>query len=334
VRTVSFKGPYPTDFTGNTSAMVISDTTFSGGVTNAGVIGPGGIAVISSTFQSGGIRDIGVISGGISVDSHSKIVAGGGHTFTAIAVESTVTFAGGISNAGIISAPDAGILVAALSTFSGNISNAGTISAVQVGIKLGTVTASSGVVPLPVKNFIGNVINTGTISAQIGIEVFHGSVNGGIVGNGTIAAGEFGSHTSGTLTVSSGGVSATVTLVGNYSLSNFSSSTVDGIVRITDPGIVGGGSVNAETVKASMPHSGIDLPDIAFGAQTTLAYAEDAAGNGGTLTVTDGRHTAAIALLGDYMAGSFVTAADGHGGTLVADASQMGPPPLLTHPRA
>jgi hypothetical protein len=38
---------------------------------------------------------------------------------------------------------------------------------------------------------------------------------------------------------------------------------------------------------------------------------------GGTLTVTDGRHAAAIALLGNYMAGSFVTAADGHGGTLL-----------------
>ena len=48
------------------------------------------------------------------------------------------------------------------------------------------------------------------------------------------------SHTSGTLTVTSGGVSATVTLVGNYSPTNFSSSTVDGQVRITDPGVGSG----------------------------------------------------------------------------------------------
>jgi hypothetical protein len=36
-------------------------------------------------------------------------------------------------------------------------------------------------------------------------------------------------------------------------------------------------------------------------------------------TVTDGRHAAAIALLGNYMAGSFVTTAYGHGRTAETD---------------
>lgn len=49
--------------------------------------------------------------------------------------------------------------------------------------------------------------------------------------------------------------------------------------------------------------------------------------------MTDGRHAAAIALLGNYMAGSFATAAGGQGGTLVTQASQI-EQPLLTHPRA
>jgi hypothetical protein len=35
-----------------------------------------------------------------------------------------------------------------------------------------------------------------------------------------------------------------------------------------------------------------------------------------------GTHIATIALLGNYMATSFVTAADGHGGTLIAEAAQ------------
>jgi hypothetical protein len=43
---------------------------------------------------------------------------------------------------------------------------------------------------------------------------------------------------------------------------------------------------------------------------------------------------AAIALLGNYMAGSFVTTADGQGGTLFTQAAQTGQQPLLTHPRA
>jgi hypothetical protein len=74
---LAFTGPYPTTFSGNTGAMVVSHTTFSGGVTNAGTIGAGGISVSSSTFLSGGIVDTGVISGGIRIDSHSRIVASG-----------------------------------------------------------------------------------------------------------------------------------------------------------------------------------------------------------------------------------------------------------------
>ena len=50
--------------------------------------------------------------------------------------------------------------------------------------------------------------------------------------------------------------------------------------------------------------------------------------------MTDGRHAAAIALLGNYMAASFAPAADGHGGTLVTEAQQQQQQqqPLLTHP--
>jgi hypothetical protein len=51
------------------------------------------------------------------------------------------------------------------------------------------------------------------------------------------------------------------------------------------------------------------------------------------LTASDGSHVAKIALLGQYMAGSFVASSDGQGGTLISD-----PPPnqqsLLAHPHA
>jgi hypothetical protein len=96
---------------------------------------------------------------------------------------------------------------------------------------------------------------------------------------------------------------------------------------------VGGGSVDTETVKASMPHSGIDLPDIAFGAQTTLADAENSTDTAATLTVADGRHAATIALLGNYMAGSFVATAAGHGGTLASSTPRIQQLPQLTHPQ-
>jgi hypothetical protein len=66
---------------------------------------------------------------------------------------------------------------------------------------------------------------------------------------------------------------------------------------------------------------------IASGARTTLADSENAAD---TLTLTDGRHAATIALLGNYMAGTFATAAGGNGGTLVSAAQAE--QPLLAHP--
>ena len=54
---------------------------------------------------------------------------------------------------------------------------------------------------------------------------------------------------------------------------------------------------------------------------------------GDTATAADGSHAAALALLGQFMASSFVTAGDGHGATPIADppSSQQ---PLLTQPHA
>jgi hypothetical protein len=68
----------------------------------------------------------------------------------------------------------------------------------------------------------------------------------------------------------------------------------------------------------------IDLPGILFGRHTTLGYSENSSNTGGILLVKDGTHIAKIALLGNYMATSFVTATDGHGGLLLTQAPQTG----------
>ena len=137
---LAFIGPYPTTFSGHTGAMVVSHTTFSGGVTNAGTIGTGGISVTSSTFLSGGIVDTGVISGGIRVDGHSRMLASSG---TAIAVIDTTTLGGGISNAGILSASANAVLVSAVTAFAGGITNSGSISG-RIGINFTAVSSFSG----------------------------------------------------------------------------------------------------------------------------------------------------------------------------------------------
>ena len=63
----------------------------------------------------------------------------------------------------------------------------------------------------------------------------------------------------------------------------------------------------------------IDLADFGAGAHATIAYSGN--NSPGLLTVSDGTHTASIALLGQYSAASFVASSDGHGGTLVSDLS-------------
>jgi len=63
----------------------------------------------------------------------------------------------------------------------------------------------------------------------------------------------------------------------------------------------------------------IDLGGIQFGDSTTLGYSENSDHSGGSLTVSDGTHAVALALLGQYMASSFVLSSDGHGGVSLTD---------------
>ena len=84
---------------------------------------------------------------------------------------------------------------------------------------------------------------------------------------------------SGTLSVVSGAtVVAQIKMIGSCTSANFSAKAdSDGNVEIVDPMVPNGGSV-APGPARTFPRNGIDLPDIAFGAQTTLADAADAAG--------------------------------------------------------
>jgi hypothetical protein len=89
------------------------------------------------------------------------------------------------------------------------------------------------------------------------------------------------------------------------------------------------------TVAGLRGRDAIDFADIGFGANSTLGYSANADHSGGTLCVGDGVHMANIALLGSYMASSFVAASDGHGGTLISEAAHASTQtPLVTQPHA
>jgi hypothetical protein len=61
----------------------------------------------------------------------------------------------------------------------------------------------------------------------------------------------------------------------------------------------------------------IDLADITTGASATIGYSGN--NSPGTVTVSDGTHTASIALLGNYSLANFTVSSDGHGGTSLVD---------------
>jgi hypothetical protein len=123
--------------------------------------------------------------------------------------------------------------------------------------------------------------------------------------------------------------------VPNAATSEISSASVDAVTFTGNTGTLqlDQSQSFAGTVAGFGAENQIDLADISFWANTTLGYSPNAANNAGILSVSDGTHVANIALLGQYMASSFVMASDGHGGTLINDppANQQ---PLLTHPHA
>jgi hypothetical protein len=103
------------------------------------------------------------------------------------------------------------------------------------------------------------------------------------------------------------------------------------------------GSTGALTLDQSLSFSGqisgfggqdkIDLSDINFGPNTTLAYSAANDNSWGTLSVSDGVSTSNLIVLGQYTAASFAIATNGHGGTLITDP-QLNQQQLLVQPRA
>ena len=87
------------------------------------------------------------------------------------------------------------------------------------------------------------------------------------------------------------------------------------------------------TVAGMAGQDTIDFADIDPAKVLPPSYSGDA--SGGTLSVTDGSHSANIALIGNYMASVFVPSSDGHGGTSVVDPPALGGvQPLVTPPHA
>ena len=130
--------------------------------------------------------------------------------------------------------------------------------------------------------------------------------------------------------VSSGGqLVASIDLIGVYSAGNFTvTSGAGGTVEIVDPAVVGGGSVDTRSAAMMWLRTSVDLPSVVAGARTTLAGTTD--GMETAHTPPAAALAAAVALLGNYMAASFVGVAHAQGGTNVVE-SETAAHPQLTH---
>ena len=202
----------------------------------------------------------------------------------------------------------------------------------------GAITAGTGgVIELDNANIYGSGGSVTTTSGGIIESTGAGAVNtisGVTVSNaGTIEA------IDGSTLIIEVGVSNSGVLIANAAdLIIEGAVTGKGTATITDGGLLEFGAASATGVTFSGASAGtlvleapssftgavsgfaandfIDLTDVNY-SKASLTYKANSADTGGTLTVTDGTHTAHITLVGIYTAASFTHGNDGGGGTLI-----------------
>ena len=275
---------------------------------NSIVIGDNAVLPLAGTVNNSGTIELTSIGGQtrLQVLANGLTLEGGGH----------VDFSDGNGNIIVGTTPDA-----TLTNVDNTISGAGQLGEGQLTLhNKGTIIAS-GSNALTIDTGANAVVNSGTLGA---------TGSGGLVIHSDIA-------NSGLLWANGG----SITIDGN--VSGTGSALIDGVATFEMGGAFGenvtldAGAHATLKIDHAADFSGavagfdgndvLDLADIAFGSNTTLGYTANSNNTGGTLTASDGTHTANIELLGQYMASSFAMSADGVGGTLIHDL----PPATLTH---
>jgi autotransporter passenger strand-loop-strand repeat protein len=202
----------------------------------------------------------------------------------------TVLLAGGLENVEGIASGGVVMNGGRENVFAGGtargltISNGGYEVVYAGGVESGTTISSGGVVADYGSSIGDTILSGGTLYVLSGAAVNGATVSGGL------------------LNIRSGGTAGT---------SQIDFSSAGGTLQLDD-------SVHFSGAIGNFHDGGfLDLRDIAFGGSTTLAYADS--GTSGTLTVTDGTHTAQILMLGAFVEGNFTKQSDGNGGTLITD---------------
>jgi hypothetical protein len=312
----------------------------------------GTLGVTGTLTIAGSLTATGTIGG-----TGSLVLSGGTETFTGASLgmahvsisNAAMTLSGSVANSGAISATTANLLVAATgatltgagsltltnlatnrllgATSGAKFTNASQIfGAGQIGAgHMVLVNAASGVIDgndataLIIDTGASAITNAGLIEAagKGGVTIKSAVINTGVL----MAAG-------GTLTLD-GAVTGT-------GVGKINSGTLDFASTFTGAAVFTGATGILELAKSQaytgavtgLSKSGtnqLDLVDIAFTSGVTKASYSGTSASG-TLTVTNGVHSAHIKLMGNYLGSSFLIGSDGHGGTLIHDPATPGPP--------
>ena len=210
---------------------------------------------------------------------------------------------------------DSAVANTTLNLTAGTLQGTGTLGDANMTV----VTGSAGTIVgsgLTVTTGANTLSNSGLLESLSGGL----TVNETVANNGSIWANGGGLYIAGNITgTGAERITGAQTLRIGGSVASGQTVTFDsgstGVLRLDNSQNFAGtvvGLANAANLSA------LDLSDIGFISGTTKAtYAGTTAG--GTLSVTDGTHTAKILLTGNYTAGSFLTSSDGHSGTTVVD---------------
>jgi VCBS repeat-containing protein len=308
---ITFAGVSAESLTAN-NFIFNRDTVMSNA--NSIVIGDNAVLPLAGTINNSGTIELASTGGQarLQVLANGLALEGGGH----------VELSDGNGNIIAGTTPDA-----TLTNVDNTISGAGQLGEGQLTLhNQGTVIAS-GSNTLTIDTGAAEVINSGTLRA---------TGSGGLVIHSDIA-------NSGLLWANGGNI----TTDGN--VSGTGSALIDGETTFEMGGTFSENVTLEAGAKATLriDHAAdfrgtvagfdgndlLDLADLAFGGSTTLGYAANSNNTGGTLTASDGTHTATIALLGQYTAASFVMSADSFGGTLIHDVTPATLTPTLTPPQ-
>ncbi|MBZ9977434.1 beta strand repeat-containing protein, partial [Mesorhizobium sp. BR-1-1-10] len=268
----------------NSGTMTIGDGAL---LPLSGILNNSGLISLDST---GGDTLLQVIQHGVTLqgggqillsDSAANMISGTGPDVTLVNIDNTISGAGQLGG-GMLSLDNQGTIIATGSH----------ALVIDIG---GNVVTNSGTLEATGSGGLtvaGGLANSGMLWANGGDIVIHGQVTGdGDATIGNLSKLEF------------GGASSTDVTFGHDAAGTLQlDDSFDYSGRI-------GGITNDDR---------LDLGDILFGAGTTAVYQANQDGSGGTLTVSDGTHGAALHLLGNYDANAFKLADDGQGHTVVS----------------